>query len=939
MLLMGLMGLSAVAQDAGQTWAEYLRHAGDHAALYRGRLYTTNDEEWITHPYWQDQEFHTGNVCYAGLLYPQVRMRLNIYRDELQVITPRANMVVIPDKRQVEYFEMDGMRFVQSADGHWMQQLYAGHQIQLALWRRKVDDRAVEVRGYAMKNLKVQQQFMLLDSAGQGHRVKNLGSLQKLYPQCREELKTYGKRNQLKFRGSQQQESLRQCVQFIDDRIDQSTASVPGTPVIVAPDSIFQRQWDTEVAAFGLSHVPTATQEAIGSRQDAGFAEISPEEEFELMDELTVTALNSKLKLPQTGMEKFSPQQLRNIPMSMGEADIVKMVQMMPGVSSVGEASSGFNVRGGASDQNLILMGANTLYNPMHMFALFSAVNADAVTDVELYKSGIPSRYGGRISSVMSMQNKIANMQRVSGSATVSLLTAKGQLDIPLVKNHLSLMLAGRSTYSDWILKRLPEKSGFKNGNAGFYDMNGGLAWSPNDRHLVNLSGYYSRDRFSFTQNDHYGYTNGNGGLRWKAYWRDNLTTTLQTGLDHYDYNRDDRESLPLAARLSFRINQAFLHGLVEQKMGDRHTLRWGWNGTLYNIAPGRYEPLGEESTVDLDELQHQKALEAALHAEHEYKPTDCWTLNTGLRYALLSNMTAGKKKTYTSPELRLSSSYNLSPRQQLKVAWNNMAQFIHKVSNTVIMSPTDTWTLSGSGIKPQRGWHASAGYVWESKNHAYEISAEAYYKHLRDYLTYDNSAILLMNHNLSDDMRGVTGKAYGLELQLKKNTGKLTGWISYTYARTLLQDKTRESVLCINNGRWFSADMDRPHELTVVGNYKFTHRYSFSTNLNYSSGRPTTIPTGMYYDYQRLQYLPSYSERNGYRLPYNLRLDVSFNIEPGHHLTKRTHSWFTIGCYNLTGRRNVYSLYYKSEHGHLQGYRLSIFGAPIPYVSYNIRF
>lgn len=937
---MGVSILTATAQDRTGIWSEYQHRAGDHAALYRGRLHTHNDEVgWATHPYWDDAEFHAGTVGYQGLIYDQIQLRLNIYQNDLQVVAPQSKMVVIPDRNLVEYFTMDGMRFVKDPVGRWGQLLYGGRRVQLILCRQKVDDRKVEIGGVALKNLKVKQLLLVVNQQG-AHKVKTLGNLQKLYPQYKAQLNDFCRKNQLSFRGEARPESMRRCVAWVDEHLPVA----PQIPTVLgevqmAPDSIFQRIWNTEVPAYGLAHVPANTQEQDTNRQDAGFAEISPEEEFELMNELTVTALNSKLKLPQTGMEKFSPQQLRNIPMSMGEADIVKMVQMLPGVSSMGEASSGYNVRGGASDQNLILMGGNTLYNPMHMFALFSAVNADAVTDVELYKSGIPSRYGGRISSVLSMQNKMANMQRWAGSASVSLLTSKAHLEIPVVKNHLSLMLAGRTTYSDWMLKKIPEKSGFKNGRAGFYDLNGGLSWTPNERHMVNLTGYFSHDRFSFTQMDHYGYTNGNGGLRWKAYWNDQVTSTLQMGMDHYAYDRMDKEQATLAARLSFNINQWFINGLVEQSLSDKHTMKWGWNSTLYNVAPGRYEPMGEESTIAVDELQHQKALEAAVHIEDEWKPVERWRMNAGIRYELFSSMQKSMEKTYMSPELRLSTSYDLMPHQQLKLGWNNMSQFIHKVSNTVIMSPTDAWTLSNSAIKPQKGWQVTVGYVWESTNKVYEISGEVYYKQLHNYLTYDNSAILLMNHNLSEDMRGVAGKAYGVELQVKKNTGKLTGWISYTYARTLLRDNTRESLLSINNGRWFAADMDHPHDLTVVGNYKFTRRYSFSTNLNYCSGRPTTIPTGMYYDHQRLQYLPCYSERNGYRLPYNLRLDVSFNIEPSHHLTNLTHSWFTIGCYNLLGRRNVYSLYYQSIQGHIQGYRLSIFGAPIPYVSYNIRF
>ncbi len=940
MVIMCILPLAATAQTNKDIVADYLQRAGDHAALYRGRLYTNSDQTgWAVHPYWEDDAFHPGTVGYRGLEYQGVMLRLDIYRNELQVVAPQSNQVVIPNQEAVEYFTMEGMRYVHGPEGRWAQEVYGGKHTQLVRCRQKVGDRQVEMDGVALNNLKVTEHLVVMDQMGGQREVKNLKGLKKQYPQYAEALDELSRKNNLSFNGIKREESLSRCVAQVDQMMPDVANPEASQMVQQIPDSLFHRVWNREIPVYGQTHTPDPTTSTETTRQDAGFVEISPEEELEMLDEITITAFHSKLNLAQTGMEKFSPQQLRNIPMSMGEADIVKMVQMLPGVSSMGEASSGYNVRGGASDQNLMLMGGNTLYNPMHMFGLFSAVNTDAVTDVELYKSGIPSRYGGRISSVLNMQNKIASMKQWAGQASVGLLTSKGQLEIPLVKDHLSLMVAGRTTYSDWMLKLLPEKSGYKDGRAGFYDLNSGLAWTPNERHLIHLTGYYSHDRFSFTHNDRYGYSNGNGSVRWKAYWNDQLTSTLQMGIDHYDYSRTDQEKPTLAARLSFRIHQGFLNGLFERKAGEKHQLKWGWNTILYNVAPGRYAPVGEESTVALDELQHQSALEAALHVEDEWKPTERWRINMGARYSLFTSKLQGKSKAYQSPELRLSTSYTLPHHQQLKLGWNNMAQFIHKVSNTVIMSPTDTWTLSGQGVAPQRGWQATAGYVWESDNRVYEISAEVYYKRLSNYLTYDNAAILLMNHQLADDMRSVQGQAYGVELQVKKNTGKLTGWISYTYARTRLRDTEGEMLWRINGGQWYAADMDRPHEVNVVGNYKITRRYSFSGNLDYSTGRPTTIPTGMYYDYQRLQFLPTYSERNGYRLPYNLRLDVSFNIEPGHHLTNRTHSWFSIGCYNVTARRNVYSLYYQTVRDHIQGYRLSIFGAPIPYISYNIKF
>jgi hypothetical protein len=288
---------------------------------------------------------------------------------------------------------------------------------------------------------------------------------------------------------------------------------------------------------------------------------------------------------------------------------------------------------------------------------------------------------------------------------------------------------------------------------------------------------------------------------------------------------------------------------------------------------------------------------------------------------------------------MRLSASYTLTPNSSIKAGFNTMHQYIHKVSNTVIMSPTDTWILSNAAIKPQSGWQAATGYYLQTENRKFELSAELYYKQMSNYLTWRSAGQLVMNPNLENDVIAAKGRAYGIEVMLRKPIGKLNGWLSYTYSRTFLRQNDKNLAQVINEGDWFPADCDRPHEFKFVGNYKITRRFSFSLNLDYSTGRPTTIPAGQYYNRQKQRYEPYYTRRNGHRIPDYFRMDASFNIEPTHHQTKKTHSWFSIGVYNMLGRRNAYSVYYESGKGRIQGYKLSIFGAPIPFVSYNIKF
>jgi hypothetical protein len=303
------------------------------------------------------------------------------------------------------------------------------------------------------------------------------------------------------------------------------------------------------------------------------------------------------------------------------------------------------------------------------------------------------------------------------------------------------------------------------------------------------------------------------------------------------------------------------------------------------------------------------------------------------------TNHETGIIKTYHAPEIRLAARYTLQDNLSLKAGFNTMHQYIHKVSNTSIMSPTDTWKLSDPNINPQSGWQLAGGIYYETNNKNYEFSAEVYYKHISDYLNYRSSAVLLMNHHLETDVISTKGKAYGIELQAKKPFGKLNGWVSYTFSRSLLRQDDERVAVPLNNGDWYPSEYDRPHEVKAVLNYKFTERYSFSSNFNYATGRPTTLPAGKYYDSHHQKYMPYYTDRNTYRIPDYMRLDLAFNIEPTHKLTTFLHTSFSIGVYNALARKNAYTIYYVNEGEEIKGYKLSVFGTAIPYVSLNIRF
>ncbi|MBQ8874251.1 MAG: TonB-dependent receptor plug domain-containing protein [Bacteroides sp.] len=692
---------------------------------------------------------------------------------------------------------------------------------------------------------------------------------------------------------------------------------------------------------------------------------IELEEQNLMLEEVLVTGGRVEaVKSTALGMEKITPSLLKNIPTAMGEVDVLKMVQALPGVKTVGEASSGFNVRGGSTDQNLMLLNGGTIYNPTHLFGFFTAFNSDMVSDVEIYKSSIPSQYGGRISSVLNITGKEANKEKFVGVAGIGLLTSKLNLEIPLWKERTSLLLSGRTTYSDWLLGMLPEKSGYKDGKAGFYDVGGTFSHTFNMRNKLNIYGYYSRDRFAFNDNEKYGYGNMNLSAHWRSIFNDQLTGNFSVGYDHYDYKNDETVDSIQAARLSFGINQYFAKANFNLEL-EKHKLNFGASTLLYDIRSGKYEPLGEYSLVATDELQKDKALESAVYLGEEWDITPKFSVNAGIRYSMFNALgprdyytyqpgtlpsestiadtvrVTGNKvlKTYHGPEFRLSGRYAFNDDFSVKAGFNTMRQYIHKVSNTSIMSPTDTWKLSDVNIKPQQGWQLAGGFYYNTPDRMWEFSLEGYYKKMKDYLDYRSGAKLLMNHHLETDVINTEGYAYGVELEVKKPKGKLNGWINYTYSRTFLRQNDARIVRPINGGDWYPTEYDKPHDFKFVGNYKFTRRYSLSLNMDYSTGRPTTVPAGQYYDQQLGTTQAFYTDRNSYRVPDYFRMDLSFNVEASHHLTLATHSSISFGVYNLTGRKNVYSIYYVVENKKIQGYKMSIFGAPIPFVTYNIKF
>ena len=976
----------AVVQTVGaQT---YFSAASDFARLYVGPVEPQYSKTlWHDLPYYQgNTNMYKGRVSYHGVVYDDVQLRFDQLKQCIIVLPPGEKTFCIPEQEYVDWFEMDGHRYVHDVEDSLR---YAsllcdgtanGIRLYHSVWKVFDRERTFGGKKY-LKTLATKEHYTVVTADGAMYHVKRAKDVAKLFPEQKKQIKQFVRNNRLSFSRRERENSLTRLVGEIKGEVkevrgvrevrDNSNHNLQSSALSPQPSaSAFTPQPSALNLITGIPVLDSDTVETVGSGNTKVYvvpgvkkAKASIADDQELAEIVVVGGRQSTVNNTMMGAEKFKPQILKNIPSAFGESDIMKIVLTLPGVTTVGEASSGYNVRGGATDQNLILFNGGTVYNPSHLFGLFTSFNSDAVEDVELFKSSIPVEYGGRISSVLKVTSKEANMQKFTGSASIGALTSKANIEIPIVKDHVSLLLNGRTTYSDWIMKHLPEKSGYKNGSANFYDFGGVLTWKLNDRHRLKVYGYWSNDKFSFSSEDSYGYQNRNISAEWRSILNERMTATLSAGLDHYDYFNEDQNTPSMAARLSFGIDQLWAKLHLRQRLSEKQSLSYGLSVQHYNVQAGKYEPVGEKSCIKSDQLQREKALESAVYIDYERSLTDKLSVSAGLRYTMFNALgprdvnyyydnelpaegtlletrhETGVIKTYHAPELRLSARYALQENLSLKAGFNTMHQYIHKVSNTAIMSPTDIWKLSDLNIKPQKGWQLAAGIYHETAGKKYELSAEVYYKHISDYLNYRSSAVLLMNHHLETDVISTKGRAYGIELQAKKPLGKLNGWVSYTFSRSQLRQDDERVPIPLNNGDWYPSEYDRPHEVKAVLNYKFTERYSLSSNFNYATGRPTTLPAGKYYDSYNQAYMPYYTDRNTYRIPDYMRLDLAFNIEPTHRLTSFLHTSFSIGVYNALARRNAYSIYYVSEAGRVKGYKLSVFGTAIPYVSLNIRF
>ena len=655
-------------------------------------------------------------------------------------------------------------------------------------------------------------------------------------------------------------------------------------------------------------------------------------------------------------------EETKTIPLVLGERDILKVATTLPGISTSGEASSGYNVRGGKAGQNLILLDNGVIYNPSHFFGLFSALNPFTSGEVNIYKGSIPSKYGGRLSSVFEIHTKNASTQKLGGEASIGPVTANLALEIPIVEEKSGLLVGGRATFSEYILKNLEEES-LRNSEASFYDLVGKYHHNFNENNKLEVTAYYSSDKFRVSSDSLYSYSNRLASFKYDHKFNNRNSGSLIFSNSDYKFNIDFEKDLQDNFRSGYRINESELKLDMEYKLNSKHAFNYGISSKLYMVNPGKIEPLGDDSSIQPLSIQEEKALESAVFLEDSFKVTEKFTINAGVRYSLYAALGESSQrvyqdgfpkndatvidtlnydsneviKTYSGAEARVSARYLLKPDLSIKAGYSNTYQYIHTLSNNTTISPTDIYKLSDANIKPQRATQYSLGIFKNLNENMYELSVEGYFKNSDNILDFETGANLFLNENVETEVLQGEGRSYGVEFLFKKTKGKLNGWLGYSYTKSEIKLDGDFAEQIVNNGDYFPSNFDKPHDLSLVANYKITKRFSFSTNFSYQTGRPVTYPTGKF-NFNGSEFI-TYSDRNKFRIPDYYRLDVSFNVEGNHKIKKLAHSFWNISIYNVLGRNNPYSVFFVTKDGEVKAFQSSIFSIPVPTITYNIKF
>ncbi|TDS58886.1 TonB-dependent receptor [Myroides indicus] len=679
---------------------------------------------------------------------------------------------------------------------------------------------------------------------------------------------------------------------------------------------------------------------------------------------------NSKktdIRKPEMSVNKLSVEEIKKMPVVLGETDLLKTILQLPGVTNAGEGAAGFNVRGGSAGQNLVLLDDAAIYSSSHLFGFFSIFNADAVKDLKLYKGGIPARFGGRASSVLEVFQKSGNTTEFHGTGGIGVISSRLMLEGPIQKGKSSFLIAGRGSYAHLFLKLTDNDN-----SAYFYDINTKLSFDINDKNKINFSGYFGRDIFSFTDIMKNSFGNLAATLNWRHLFTDNLTANLSLNTSQYTYDLDlDLIGFSWKSGIkSYQLKYDFTHD-IDQSL----QLKYGLGVIAYNFDPGTIKPTRTDSSINYKKIDDKHATEANIYIEAEQKIGQHFSMNYGIRFSnfnatgkgveqiyennqpVLYDKTLGvykmadpiniqtyskgkSIKQFNNLEPRLGIAYIINDDQSVKASYNRMAQYIHLMSNTSAPTPLDIWTPSGRYLEPELVDQIALGYFQNLSNSKYSLETEVFYKKGKNSIDYIDGAELIGNDAIERVILTGESQAYGLEFLLRKNTGQLTGWIAYTLSRS--EQRTPGRTIeepGINNGEWYRTAYDKLHDLTATAIYDFNPKWTFSASFTLQSGRPITYPEGQY-EYLGLR-APKFGERHANTMPAFHHLDVSATYTPNPNSKKRWKSEWIFGIYNLYSRYNAASISFRENEdirGKNEAEKLSIFGL-VPSVTYNFKF
>ena len=707
-------------------------------------------------------------------------------------------------------------------------------------------------------------------------------------------------------------------------------------------------QHELEFSAVGLK---TQTLTVNGSRDTT--INIFLADENKSLDEVTVTASSKRRSLssPQMGLDHVSTSEIKNIPVLLGERDPLKIITLLPGIKSAGEGNTGFNVRGGAADQNLILLDEAPVYNASHLLGFFSTFNSDAIKDINVYKGGMPAQYGGRLSSVLDIKMNDGNNQDFNVSGGVGLISAKLNVEGPIQKDKSSFLISARRTYADVFLK-LSSDSTINSNTLYFYDLNAKLNYILGDKDRLYLSGYFGKDKMGVGDLFGLDWGNSTGTLRWNHIFSNKLFSNTSLIFSNYNY-KILINSGGYNLNIFSQIRDWNIKEELQWYVSNKHSLRMGFNSIYHEIRPGEVTPNSVNSGINASILQRRHSLENAVYLSDTWKATDNLNITYGGRLTGFTVLGKGDfyevdpsgnvtdtlhysngavVKTYLNFEPRVALSYQLNASSSVKASYVRNVQNLHLLANSTSSSPTDKWVASTNIIKPEISDQVSLGYYKNLADNAYELTVETYYKTMQNQLDYRDGADIFSNTNaIEAEVLSGRGRAYGIEWLLRKRAGRLTGWVSYTLS------KTEKQIDGINNDRWYNATQDRTHDIAIVAMYQLNKKWSLSANWVYNTGNAVTFPAGKYRTGDQVLFY--YTERNGYRMPAYHRLDLGATCQL--KTRKRWSSELSFSVYNAYARQNAYTIEFQQDPDNpnkTQAQQTALFGL-IPSISYNFKF